>query len=153
MADIVSSAVRSRMMSGIQAKDTKPEILVRKALHAKGYRFRLHRKDLPGNPDITLAKFRTVILVHGCFWHMHKGCKLARIPSSRTEFWTAKLRANAMRDETAESRLLALGWRVLTIWECYLKSTSPEVLQADLARWISGNEVSGDFNDLPTATA
>ena len=153
MADIVSSAVRSRMMSGIQAKDTKPEILVRKALHAKGYRFRLHRKDLPGNPDITLAKFRTVIFVHGCFWHMHKGCKLARIPSSRTEFWTAKLRANAKRDETAESRLLALGWRVLTIWECYLKSTSPEVLQADLARWISGSEVSGDFNVLPTATA
>ena len=153
MADIVSSEVRSRMMSGIQAKDTKPEIVVRKALHAKGYRFRLHRKDLPGNPDITLAKFRTVILVHGCFWHMHKGCKLARIPSSRTEFWTAKLRANAMRDETAESRLLALGWRVLTIWECYLKSTSPEVLQADLARWISGSEVSGDFNVLPTATA
>lgn len=153
MADIVSSEVRSRMMSGIQAKDTKPEILVRKALHAKGYRFRLHRKDLPGNPDITLAKFRTVILVHGCFWHMHKGCKLARIPSSRTEFWTAKLRANAMRDETAESRLLALGWRVLTIWECYLKSASPEVLQTDLARWISGSEVSGDFNVLPTATA
>ena len=84
---------------------------------------------------------------------MHKGCKLARIPSSRTEFWTAKLRANAMRDETAESRLLALGWRVLTIWECYLKSTDPEVLQADLARWISGSEISGDFNVPPTATA
>lgn len=153
MADIVSSAVRSRMMSGIQARDTKPEILVRKALHAQGYRFRLHRNDLPGKPDIVLPRFRAVILVHGCFWHMHKGCKLARIPSTRTEFWSAKLHANAIRDETAHCRLLALGWRVLTIWECYLKSTSPEVLQADLARWISGSEVSGDFNVWPTATA
>lgn len=84
---------------------------------------------------------------------MHKRCKLARIPSTRTEFWSAKLLANAMRDQTAHSRLLALGWRVLTIWECYLRSTSPQVLQADLARWISGSEVSGDFNVRPTATA
>jgi DNA mismatch endonuclease (patch repair protein) len=153
MADIVSSAVRSRMKSGIHARDTKSEILVRKALHAQGYRFRLHRKDLPGKPDVVLPRFRAVILVHGCFWHMHKGCKLARIPSTRTEFWSAKLHANAMRDETAHCRLLALGWRVLTIWECYLKSTSPEVLQADLVRWISGSEVSGDFNVWPPATA
>jgi len=153
MTDIVSSAVRSRMMSGIQARDTKPEILVRKALHAQGYRFRLHRKDLPGNPDIVLPRFRVAILVHGCFWHMHKGCKLARIPSTRTEFWSAKLLTNAMRDQTALSRLLAIGWRVLTIWECYLKSTSPEVLQADLACWISGSKVSGDFNFRTPATA
>jgi len=152
MADIVSSAVRSRMMSGIQAIDTKPEILVRKALHTQGYRFRIHRKDLPGKPDIVLPRFRAVILVHGCFWHMHKSCKLARIPSTRTEFWSAKLHANAIRDQTAHSRLLALEWRVLTIWECYLKSTSPEVLQADLARWISASEVSGYFNAGPTAT-
>lgn len=82
---------------------------------------------------------------------MHKGCKLARIPSSNTDFWTAKLHANALRDETAHSRLLALGWRVLTIWECYLKSTSPDVLQDDLARWISGSEISGNFNFRPTA--
>jgi DNA mismatch endonuclease, patch repair protein len=109
MTDIVSSAVCSRMMSGIQARDTKPEILVRKALHAQGYRFRLHRKDLPGKPDIVLPRSSAVILVHGCFWHMHKGCKLARIPSTRTEFWSAKLHANAMRDQTAHSRLLALG--------------------------------------------
>ena len=101
MADIVSSVIRSRMMSGIQARDTKPEILVRKSLHAQGYRFRLHRKDLPGKPDINLPRLRTVILVHGCFWHMHMSCKLARIPSRRTEFWTAKLRANALRDVTA----------------------------------------------------
>ena len=152
MADIVSSALRSRMMSGIQARDTKPEILVRKALHTQGYRFRIHRKDLPGKPDIVLPRFRAVIPVHGCFWHMHKSCKLARILSTRTEFWSAKLHANAIRDQTAHSRLLALEWRVLTIWECYLKSTSPEVLQADLARWISASEVSGYFNVGPTAT-
>ena len=153
MTDIVSNAVRRRMMAGIQARDTKPEILVRKALHSQGYRFRLHRKDLPGKPDIVLPRFRAVILVHGCFWHMHMGCKLARIPSTRTEFWSAKLHVNAMRDQTSHSRLLALGWRVLTIWECYLRSTSPQVLQADLARWISGREISGDFNVPPTATA
>lgn len=153
MADIVSSALRSRMMSGIQARDTKPEIMVRKALHAQGYRFRLYRKDLPGKPDIVLPRFRVAILVHGCFWHMHKGCKLARIPSTRTQFWSAKLHTNAIRDQIAHSRLLAIGWRVLTVWECYLKSTSPEVLQADLVRWISGSKVSGDFNDQPPATA
>lgn len=134
------------MMAGIKAKDTRPEILVRKALHAGGFRFRLHRKDLPGKPDITLPKYMTVILVHGCFWHMHKGCKRARIPSTRKDFWTSKLEANARRDEVAQSSLLAQGWRVLTIWECYLKTTSPELLQVDLARWITGSELSGNFN-------
>lgn len=146
MVDIVSSKERSKMMAGIKAKDTRPEILVRKALHAGGFRFRLHRKDLPGKPDITLPKYMTVILVHGCFWHMHKGCKRARIPSTRKDFWTSKLEANARRDEVAQSSLLAQGWRVLTIWECYLKTTSPELLQVDLARWITGSELSGNFN-------
>lgn len=153
MTDIVSSAVRSRMMSGIQAKDTKPEILDRKALHAKGYRFRLHRKDLPGKPDIVMPRYSAVILVHGCFCRMLKGCKLARIPSTRTDFWSAKQHANAMRNQTSHSRLLILGWRVLTIWKCYLRTTSAEVLQADQTRWISGSMVSGDFNVRPTATA
>lgn len=91
MADIVLKAVRSRMMSDIQAKDTKTEILVCKAMHTQGYRFRIHRKDLPGKPDIVLPRFRADILVHGCFWQMHKGCKLARISSDRKEFWSTKL--------------------------------------------------------------
>ena len=151
MADIVSSAVRSRMMAGIKAKDTKPEILVRKALHAQGYRFRLHRKDLPGKPDIVLPGFKTVIFVHGCFWHHHKGCKLALLPSTRREFWTAKLEANAMRDVSAHCRLLALEWRVLTIWECYLKSVSRDALQTDLTHWILGVETSGVFTGRPIA--
>jgi DNA mismatch endonuclease (patch repair protein) len=146
MADIVPSAVRSRMMSGIHSKDTKAEIVVRKALLAQGFRFRLYRKELPGKPDITLPKYKTVILVHGCFWHLHKGCKLSRIPSTRTAFWLAKLRANSRRDEITCSKLHALGWRVLTLWECYLKSTHPEMLKSDLARWILGNELSGEFN-------
>lgn len=87
MADIVDKATRSRMMSGIRGKDTKPEIFVRKTLHAQGFRFRLHRKDLPGHPDIVLPKYRAVILVHGCFWHGHEACHLFRLPKSRTEFW------------------------------------------------------------------
>lgn len=91
-------------------------------------------------------------MVHGRFWNMHKGCKFARNPSTRPKFRSAKLHANVIRDQTDHYRLLALGWRVLTLWERYLKSTSPEVLQADLSRWISGSEVSGDFNVGPTAT-
>jgi len=151
MVDIVSTAVRSKMMSRIRTKNTKPEILVRKALHARGYRFRLHREGLPGKPDIVLPKFKTVIFVHGCFWHMHKDCKLARIPSTRKGFWTAKLQANAIRDISTHHKLLALGWRVLTIWECYLRSVSRDVLQADLTHWISGAGASGDFSARPTA--
>lgn len=153
MADVVSSETRSRMMSGIRGKHTIPEMLVRKALFASGYRFRLHRKDLPGKPDIVLPKFKAVVLVHGCFWHMHRNCRFATMPATRPEFWTAKLEGNARRDELARSRLVELGWRVLTVWECYLRATPREILQADLARWISGAEPLGEFSAGQTAKA
>ncbi|EMC2594292.1 very short patch repair endonuclease [Pseudomonas aeruginosa] len=119
--DIVDSATRSRMMSRIRGRDTKPEITVRKFLHARGYRFRLHRKDLPGRPDIVLPRFRTCIFIHGCFWHHHKGCRFATLPKTRADFWAQKLKDNVERDRRAQEELLRKGWRVLTIWECELK--------------------------------
>jgi DNA mismatch endonuclease, patch repair protein len=121
LADVVDKATRSRMMSGIRGKDTKPEIIVRKALHKAGYRFRLHRKDLPGNPDIVLPKYRTVIFVHGCFWHGHM-CKNFKWPKTRPEFWREKIEGNIERDKRDIAALEALGWNVKVIWECEIRS-------------------------------
>lgn len=109
-------------MSGIRSGNTKPEIIVRKWLHAHGYRFRLRRKDLPGKPDIVLPKYRIAIFVHGCFWHRHEGCKYAPIPATRTEWWQQKFRQNTERDSLVTSQLRQLGWKVLTIWECETKN-------------------------------
>lgn len=112
------SPERSAIMRALRQKDTQPEMMVRRALHSLGYRFRLHRKDLPGRPDIVLPRHRVAILVHGCFWHRHSGCPNTRTPKSRQEFWNAKFTANVERDQRVEAELSALGWRVLTIWEC-----------------------------------
>ncbi|PBK47460.1 very short patch repair endonuclease [Pseudomonas syringae pv. actinidiae] len=120
--DIVDSATRSRMMSGIRGKNTRPELLVRKFLHAHGFRFRLHRKDLPGNPDIVLPKLKTCIFVHGCFWHRHPGCRYATMPTTRPEFWTEKFSKNVARDAKSILALRQLGWRTIIIWECKLKA-------------------------------
>jgi len=120
MADIVTRKKRSEMMAGIRGKDTKPELVIRRGLHALGYRYRLHRRDLPGNPDIVLPKYDAVILVHGCFWHGHD-CHLFRWPKTREEFWREKIAGNVARDEAAERELLDRGWRVLRIWECAVK--------------------------------
>jgi DNA mismatch endonuclease, patch repair protein len=117
MADIVDKATRSRMMSGIRAKDTKPELIVRSFLHRAGIRFRLHVK-LPGKPDLLLPKFKTAVFVHGCFWHRHQGCRFATTPSTNRAFWQEKFRTNVSRDSDATKRLEALGWRVLIVWEC-----------------------------------
>ena len=108
------------MMAGIRGKNTKPELLIRKALHARGFRYRIHCKDLPGNPDMCFPKYRAVILVHGCFWHGHD-CHLFKWPKTRPEFWAAKIARNREVDSLAEQKLLSEGWRVATIWECALK--------------------------------
>jgi len=121
--DIVEPARRSRMMSGIRGKDTKPEMLVRRFLHAHGYRYRLHRKDLPGKPDIVLSRLRVCIFINGCFWHHHSGCRYAVLPKSRAEFWKAKLLANAERDRQAIQYLNEEGWRTLVVWECELRKS------------------------------
>lgn len=138
MADVVSSEVRSRMMSGIRGKDTKPEMIVRRGLHARGYRFRLHDKGLPGRPDLVFPKYRAVIFVHGCFWHGHD-CHLFKWPKTREEFWRTKIQGNQVRDRLAVLRLRKLGWRVRTVWECELRklaSSETEEVMTAMARWI-----------------
>ncbi|WP_281990738.1 very short patch repair endonuclease [Sulfitobacter geojensis] len=118
MTDIVSAEKRSEMMSGIRGKDTKPEIIVRRLLYRLGYRFRLHRKDLPGRPDIVLPKWRKVVFVNGCYWHGHGDCHLFRAPKTRTEFWTTKIASNRARDQRNYAELVGAGWGVVVIWEC-----------------------------------
>ena len=118
-------------MRSIRAKDTKPEKAVRSIVHRLGFRFRLHRKDLPGRPDLVLPRLRTVVLVHGCFWHRHRGCPFAYVPKSRGDFWTCKFEINVRRDERVKKDLETLGWRVVTIWECELRD------QARLRRRLS----------------
>lgn len=108
------------MMSGIRAKDTKPEMILRRGLHAQGFRFRLHDRRLPGSPDLVFSGRRAVIFVHGCFWHGHS-CHLFRLPATRPDFWRAKIEGNIRRDEASVAMLSATGWRVLTVWECALK--------------------------------
>jgi DNA mismatch endonuclease (patch repair protein) len=120
LADIVDSATRSRMMSGIRSKNTKPELMIRKALHARGFRYRIHCKDVPGNPDLCLPKYRAVIFVHGCFWHGHD-CHLFKWPKTRPEFWAEKISQNSERDYKHALQLSAEGWRICTVWECSLK--------------------------------
>ena len=121
MTDVHEPDIRSYNMSQIKGKDTKPEILVRKYLFNKGYRYRLHEKRLPGKPDLVLPKHKTVIFIHGCFWHAHEGCKYFVIPKTRTEWWTDKLMKNRDRDEISFNKIRDKGWKVIVVWECELK--------------------------------
>ena len=126
-------------MSGIRGKDTKPEMIVRKALHAAGLRFRLHGKDLPGKPDLVLPKYRAIIFVHGCFWHRHEGCRFATTPATRPEFWDEKFRKNIERDEKSIKELLESGWRIGIIWECTTRDQSPVEIAQATSDWLLGN--------------
>lgn len=121
MADVHSTAVRSYNMSKIRAKDTKPEILVRKYLFSKGFRYRLHNKKLPGTPDIVLPKYKTVVFINGCFWHGHQNCKYYVIPKTRTEWWLDKINRNIEKDKQNKLKLTDIGWNIIDIWECELK--------------------------------
>lgn len=116
--DIVTPEKRSRMMAGIKGKNTKSELVVRKLVYGMGFRYRLHRKDLPGSPDLVFSRLKKLIFVHGCFWHRHPGCRLAYTPKSNTQFWLDKLESNMRRDKLALTALDALGWEVLIVWEC-----------------------------------
>lgn len=131
-------------MAGIRVKHTKPEMLVRKALFAAGYRFRLHRQDLPGVPDIVLPGRKIAIFVHGCFWHRHKGCRLSKLPESNAEFWRAKLDGNVNRDKLAIKALRAANWRVLVVWECATRGKPVKGLSASLSEWITGDDLFGE---------
>jgi DNA mismatch endonuclease (patch repair protein) len=136
MADIVDAATRSRMMSGIRGKDTAPEMQVRRFLHEQGFRYRLHRKDLPGVPDIVLPKYHAVIFVHGCFWHGHD-CKYFKPPATRSEFWASKIARNRQNDKKSKEALLQGGWRVAIIWECALRGKAARKQIPGLARRLT----------------
>lgn len=134
--DIVEPETRSRMMAAIKGRNTKPEMLVRRALHAAGFRYRLHDKRLPGKPDIVLPKWRAVVLIHGCFWHRHPGCRFATTPASNPEFWQRKFDDNVDRDRRNELQLSSLGWRVAVVWECQIKSGRAPTIVSMLADWL-----------------
>lgn len=124
MTDTLSPRKRSERMSRVRSKDTKPEMRVRRLVHGLGYRYRLHVRELPGTPDLVFPSRRAVIFVHGCFWHRHENCALARLPKSRLDFWRKKLESNTTRDAAQQERLRELGWRVLVVWECQLGDTT-----------------------------
>lgn len=141
--DVKSKEERSRNMAAIRSGDTKPEMLVRRFLHAHGFRYGVHNKKLPGSPDLVLRKYRTVIFVNGCFWHGHEGCKYFRLPSSNTEFWQTKISANIERDARTAAELAAKGWRVIVVWECELKTAARrEETLARLAASIRDDRLS-----------
>ena len=140
MVDVVDSATRSRMMSGIRGRDTRPEMLIRCLLHRRGFRFRLHARELPGKPDLVLPRYHAVVFVHGCFWHGHD-CRYFKLPSTRPEFWREKIGRNQANDQRAREALLAAGWRVGIVWECAVRGRGRdlEAVAAALAGWLQSN--------------
>ena len=152
--DIVDAATRSLMMSGIRAKDTKPELVIRRGLHALGFRYKLHDRQLPGRPDVVLPRWHAVIQVHGCFWHGHD-CPLFRWPQTRQEFWRAKIGRNVERDREVDVALDRAGWRVLTVWECALKGPGrigAEAAVTRVAKWLRSDERTGEVRGTDGAS-
>lgn len=146
----MTSDERSRLMSRIRGKDTRPELLIRKGLFARGFRYRLHQRGLPGKPDLVLRRYGAVIFVHGCFWHGHD-CHLFRIPKTNTEFWTNKIKSNCERDQENRRKLLSAGWRVLEIWECALRGKQQMDLDGVIdiaAGWLKSEQPSGSLRGL-----
>ena len=138
MVDTVSPEVRSRMMSGIRSKNTEPEMIVRRGMHRLGFRFRLHEKRLPGKPDLVFPRYKSVIFVHGCFWHGHE-CSMFKWPKSRAQFWRTKIEGNKLRDQRAVQMLEQLSWRYLIVWECEVKNKSTTEVESRLnecSNWL-----------------
>ena len=148
MTDVVDEKVRSTMMAGIRGKDTKPELIILRKLHRKGFRFRLHDKKLAGKPDIVLRKYQAVIFVHGCFWHKHE-CRLFKWPQSRPEFWRNKINGNFKNDQRVIKILEESGWRICIVWECAVKGAGIDIdaVASRIAKWLVGGnnklEISG----------
>lgn len=141
--DTVDKATRSRIMASVGQRDTGPEVILRRTLHRLGLRYRLHDKKLPGSPDLVFPRFNAVIFVHGCFWHVHKGCKFATKPSSRKEFWNEKFKDNKKRDKRNYKTLLKSDWRVLVVWECAIKGKKEaglDKLGKNVVGWLKSNE-------------
>ncbi|MBV5341520.1 MAG: DNA mismatch endonuclease Vsr [Deltaproteobacteria bacterium] len=146
MADIVSKEVRSKMMSGIKGKNTKPEIMIRHRLFAMGFRYRLHARDLPGNPDLVFPKYRAVIFVNGCFWHGHN-CHLFKWPTTNADFWKDKIHKTICNDSKKTSQLIESGWRVFKVWECSIKNRLQYVDEVvlNISKWLVSDEQSGEL--------
>lgn len=141
MTDVFSEEQRSYVMSRVSSKNTKPELMVRSFLHRSGFRFRVHGRKLPGNPDLVLAKYRTAIFVHGCFWHRHEGCRRATMPASRVEFWRDKFAKNVQRDRKNLALLQDTGWRTIVVWECEIaKVAGREERLTELIAQILSNQ-------------
>ncbi len=136
MADVHDKKTRSYNMSRIRSRDSKPEMVVRRYLHGQGLRYSLHNVNLPGKPDLALKKYKTVVFVHGCFWHAHENCRYYQIPKTRKEWWTSKLEGNKARDLRHKQELINSGWKVITIWECQLKKESREEALTTLLKSI-----------------
>jgi DNA mismatch endonuclease (patch repair protein) len=151
LPDIVDAETRSRMMSGIRGKDTKPELLIRRGLHGRGFRYRLHSRSVTGKPDLVLPRYRAAIFVHGCFWHGHD-CHLFRLPATRTDFWETKIARNRARDAEVRSSLRDRGWRTLVVWECALKGRTRldlgNVLD-ETALWLKGSSGAMEIGGGP----
>jgi len=151
MVDVVDRITRSRMMAGIRAKDTKPELLLRHALHRLGLRYRLHVSGLPGRPDIVMPRHNAVIEVRGCFWHRHAGCAYATMPASNASFWSSKFSANVERDRRNCDALRAIGWKVAIVWECSIRNEGAETIAGKLGKWIASQRSTAEFPVRPYA--
>lgn len=156
MVDVVDARTRSRMMSGIRGRNTRPELALRRALHRMGVRYRLHVRSLPGNPDMVFPKSNAALFVHGCFWHQHPGCRYSTTPATRREFWQQKFKQNDDRDRKVKRELRERGWRVATVWECALKLEGEERVAAHVAGWLNSARPSletplssDDFSQAP----
>lgn len=148
MIDIVDKQTRSRMMAGIKGKNTKPEMALRRALHARGFRYRLHDKNVDGRPDLVFPKHGAVVFVHGCFWHRHEGCRFTTTPSTRPEWWQSKFNKNVERDHSVRRMLLGAGWRIATVWGCALMKPDKVDLAADiLTDWLHGSDVELEIGE------
>lgn len=152
MTDVHTIEARSRNMAAVRSKNTKPEILIRQALFARGYRYRLHCSELPGKPDVVLPKYRAAIQIQGCFWHRHN-CRYFKWPATRPEFWREKIECNVVRDQRMLYQLKAKNWRALIVWECVLKSATPDefdMLIDKIEHWLQGNSGYLEIPDAPT---
>ena len=152
MTDTVDQETRSLIMASVRQRNTGPEMALRRALHHLGLRYRLHNRKLPGTPDLAFPRFKSVIFVHGCFWHSH-GCKFSTIPATRREFWLQKFEANRERDKKKIEQLQEIGWRVLVVWECALKSKRGQLTVESVAylvsEWLNGRDQLGEIGSRP----
>jgi DNA mismatch endonuclease (patch repair protein) len=151
MVDVVEKITRSRMMAGIRGKHTKPELILRHALHRLGLRYRLHVPNLPGRPDIVMPKYRAVVQVQGCFWHRHSGCSFATTPASNIKFWDSKFAETTRRDHRNLEVLRQLGWRVAIVWECAINKEGGDAVATRVAKWLSSKRTTAEIPALRAA--